>query len=1024
MERVKRVVCILVCLCSAVVACNGNDPIGGKRGRRAVAPRLSDARWQVCCREAKITSSCNKTITNRDRALELLVDAHGDCLDRVVAAVEKYAKDDLSAAYFLRAQRKNDPVDFLRALRAAEETRQRDPKSVAALFNRALAQEKLGLTTDAIRSWDDVVKNDRSAWGEEAAKRRDALMRTSDPTWNPAELEDALRARNRETLARIARAFPADAERYFETSNLLDLEASRVFADVLGKGGDAYPRNVVAGMEKTKDRKALERGLEAFRAKDYARAALLLEHAGNPLHLSARYGIARSQFIESQDSLSVLDTISAHDTYRDLSFRVHNLRAGALEQQGSYVEALHSYERALGFAHGDPTITAATLSRRSGNYRTIGLPEEAFKDAFTAVRLLPRVADVNTRLNTYGSAATAAHDLGFPDVALQYLTAAVGTTSKAAAAASPDRLASAKQFLAIALRARADAYTSLGREGDAAKDLDEASRLAEAVGDQSTAALLRMRIHEVRGHLLMQSNPPEAIAELTRAITLAEQQNSTYRANLHFKRGTARRKARLPGGDEDFAEAFRILREEAKHLLDSTKRGEYEQLSRPYFSRFQQLQHELIDSLVRAQDVEGAFVQTELARAFEPMQLLLQSESVPRGFRRIESVKDLRQQLANLPDDTVILQYAVLEKKTYVWVLTRTSILLVPLRPGRETIQRWVGELNRLLQHKQREPFPGALVAPHEELFRVPLALPAAAARKRLVIVPDGPMHALPFAALNGASDKRFLIERYSIAVAGSTSLYLFALQRNAQLPRGSAPAVLIIGDPTVDPAIGARLNLKALTYAREEATQLGHDYPRAKILLGADATPRAFLDAAKSANIIHFAGHGVASPQSPWNSMLVLARDGRDSGELTAARLMSEVPRLEATRLVVLAACSSASGQTVGPEGIAPLVRPLIAANVPAVVGTLWDVNDATAKNLMVSLHCHYRNGDDVAVALQKAQLEMLRKKPTAMGWVPFQAAGYAASPYAHRGPMEKTQNADVCTENSLHRPHGLRSQ
>ena len=287
------------------------------------------------------------------------------------------------------------------------------------------------------------------------------------------------------------------------------------------------------------------------------------------------------------------------------------------------------------------------------------------------------------------------------------------------------------------------------------------------------------------------------------------------------------------------------------------------------------------------------------------------------------------------------------------------------------------------------------------------------------MIVPDGPMHGLSFAGLQSAREG-YLIERGSIAIAGSTSLYLYALRRDRQFFFDRKPKVLVVGDP----AFGSWFKLKRLPHANEEAQQLGRDYADAEVLIGAKATLRRFLQSAKNATIIHFAGHGIANPKSPWNSMLLLTPEGKDSGQLTAEQLMVELSVLERTRLVVLAACSTAGGLPVGPEGVAPLVRPLIAAKVPAVVGTLWDVQDATAKNLLVSLHCHYRNGDDVAVALRYAQLEMLRNHEPARTWAPFQVVGYAASPYAHHAALEETHGEHVCTQNSLHRPDGLHPQ
>ena len=143
-----------------------------------------------------------------------------------------------------------------------------------------------------------------------------------------------------------------------------------------------------------------------------------------------------------------------------------------------------------------------------------------------------------------------------------------------------------------------------------------------------------------------------------------------------------------------------------------------------------------------------------------------------------------------------------------------------------------------------------------------------------------------------------------------------------------------------------------------------------------------------------------MANSDEPYRSFLLLAPTENDAvGALDAERLLKEL-RLERTRLVVLSACSSAGGTPVGPEGLAPLVRPLIAAGVPGVVGTLWNVgeNSATAE-LLVRFHQHYREGLDAADALRLAQLEMLRdpdlERSSVVAWAPFQMVGYASSPF-----------------------------
>jgi len=1006
---VKRFFCVVVLACSAATGCNGKDPFPSKKGRVA-GPRLAGVRWRACCLPSQSRTTCDEKIASPEEARTLLLVAHGDCLDRAVRLIEKHAKDDLSAAYFIRAQRKGDPVDFLRALNTTY-----DGNSETALFNRALAQEKLGLTREAIQSWNEVVKREPSKWADEARLRRDRLMAAADPMerWSRDELDEALRRRDSATVRKLAREFPADATRYFEVSNVLDLEVSRIIADALVESGDPYARAIVDAVERTADRDALRQGLAAFAGRDYERAATLLERAENPLYLAARYKIATLRFLDG-DPLAVLDSIAPialRQGYRDLAGRVQTLRASALEQQGRYLEALDAYDQALALTKTVPTAKVEALTRRSANYATIGNPREAFRDSFEALSLLPAVANLNARHHALGSAAMAARDLGYPRIAFQYRDAAVAMIRNALG----DAPTGDKRHLAIALRERADAWLELGHDDAAEVDLEEASALADAAGSPALRDLLKMRVAEVRGHqALLKRNSAEAVKRFTEAIALAPEQHSTYRAVLLYKRSIARG-ADVHAGD-DLAAALQILRDEAELLRDSAKRGAYESLWKPYFSRFQAMHHQMIRSRIERGDEEGAFLYAEQARAFEPMQLLLHSGPVPPGFRKIETKDDLRQLLATLPDDTIILQYLVLDGGTYAWALSRGRIVLVPARVGRKEIERWVERVHLGVEAGQDGPLTTAMRAAYDQLLRVPLA---GSLHSRVVIVPDGPMHGLPFAALQDATTGKYLLERSSIAVAGSTSLYLYALHRDREFSPNAHPRALLVGDPAID----RRLGLKPLPNAVEEAKELARDYAGGELLVGAEATTERFLESAGRSTIIHFAGHGVANAQNPWRSMLVLTPHGKDAGDLTAEKLLTRVPDLRNTRLIVLAACSTASGESVGPEGLAPLVRPLIASRVPAVVGTLWDVKDtATIKDLLVSFHRHYRNGDDVAVALRKAQLAMLREP--ARTWAPLQVVGYAASPYALHAALEEPHSEHVRTANSLHRPDGLHPQ
>ena len=1017
MDCVKKLICLLASLCTAVAACSGIDPIAEKRWR-TVGPRLGDAPWGECCiPQGDIRTSCSESDAPR-----LLEEAHGDCLDTIVRVLERRGSEDLAAAYFLRAQREGRSVDFLQALHAAEAELEKNPASRTALYNKGLIEERLGLVDEAMTSWNRAAANDDSAWGADATSRRQRLSMLLEQRkrWRN-DLENALRRRDRTELARITAPSPSAVMRHFEESGLFDSEPARLLASVLTETGDHYAQAVLDAIAQTKDRDALEQGIREFqraRALEdadtaenvedvYERAAVLLERAGNPLSLSARFGAAAIRFSKAEPSLPLLDSIRVPSDYRDLSARVHTLRANALEYLDRYLEAHGAYDTAFEFARGDDSATAAVRLRRSANYTWLGDHEPAFREALAALALLPNVPRAKDQYRVYATAAQAAEAFGDFSVASRYRSAALAAVSR------PPLL---RKYLTSALRQRADTLAALGDLDGARTDLEQARDLAEAVANHEQRELLLMRIREVGGQILLDKDPRGAVAQFTAAMALADAQDSTHRVILRQKRAMAFRKAGdYRAADEDIREALRILHQEAEGLLVGRKRGKFESLWTHYFSRFEAMQRDLIASRIAANDVEGSFVLSEQTRAFEPLHLLLQTQPAPPEFHRIETVDSLRQNRARIPDDTVILQYLVLQERTYVWVLTRERVTLVSLPIERADIERWVHEAHDAIEGGQWPRFDGAMRAAYE-LVRAPLS--AAPVLPRLVIVPDGPMHGIPFAALE--DDDVRLIDRASIAVAGSTSLYLYALLRDRQFASDPEPSVLLVGNPTIHPRFG----LAPLPAAQAEARELGALYEGAETLLDDDATPRRFLAAAQDATIIHFAGHAIAKPATPWLSMLVLAPDGADDGDLTAQELLTEVTDLAKTRLIVLAACSTASGRSVGPEGVAPLVRPLVAARVPAVVGTLWDVRDATVKDLLVSLHCHYRNGDDVAVALQKAQREMLRKHEPAGTWAPFQVVGYAASPYPRPAALEETRSEHIPCQNSFHRPHGLRSQ
>jgi CHAT domain-containing protein len=173
---------------------------------------------------------------------------------------------------------------------------------------------------------------------------------------------------------------------------------------------------------------------------------------------------------------------------------------------------------------------------------------------------------------------------------------------------------------------------------------------------------------------------------------------------------------------------------------------------------------------------------------------------------------------------------------------------------------------------------------------------------------------------------------------------------------------------------------------------------PGSRVLRDRDATRAAFLAAAGSFPIVHFGGHSVLNSQFPLLSQLLFAKvrstdPDANRGVLYSGDLLGR--RFDRTRLVVLASCSTAVGKISRTEGIESIARPFLATGVPAVVASLWGVEDRATDGFFVDFYRHLALRRDAVLALQAAQLDALAA-PTDQEpylWGAFELIGAAAS-------------------------------
>lgn len=233
-----------------------------------------------------------------------------------------------------------------------------------------------------------------------------------------------------------------------------------------------------------------------------------------------------------------------------------------------------------------------------------------------------------------------------------------------------------------------------------------------------------------------------------------------------------------------------------------------------------------------------------------------------------------------------------------------------------------------------------------------------------VAIVPHRELLGIPFGALFDVDRGEYVYERFKVVHARSADAAISASRRarDARDATLLAVAATTFDDPSVP----------ALASAGEEVLDIAVLSRCARVLSGRDATPEALRRQLVDNATVHYAGHII---RGGGVARLLLAGDTLTTDDI--ARLPLKKPQV-----VVLAACRGAS--TGQPHSLLPNVADaFLAAGVPAVIASSYDVEDAAAPATMRRLHLFLRNGDDPAEALRKtaiAELQRGREVPLAM--------------------------------------------
>ena len=327
-----------------------------------------------------------------------------------------------------------------------------------------------------------------------------------------------------------------------------------------------------------------------------------------------------------------------------------------------------------------------------------------------------------------------------------------------------------------------------------------------------------------------------------------------------------------------------------------------------------------------------------------------------------------------------------------LFVVTKGDARSLPI-PDRRMVEPLVDLFAGLFEARD-----GSEVNPAAGLYRELLAaaidtLPPEV--DRLVVVPDGPLHRMPFAALRAGPSEPPLAEHFALTITPSLRLWLRLREREPV--RGGA---LVFADPELprlnpdaEPerawALSLAEGLGPLPHARAEAEAVARRLgPDTELHLGAAATEADVKAAAlEQFAVLHFASHALLDDTKPERAAIVLAPGSPEEDGLLQTREIRRLPL--AGSVVVLASCGSGSGTVVGGEGPIGLGRAFFLAGARTVVASLWRVRDDDSEAFFAAFYRHLDRGQSVSEAVQAAQNDRRAAGADAAAWAGFVVLG-----------------------------------
>ena len=657
---------------------------------------------------------------------------------------------------------------------------------------------------------------------------------------------------------------------------------------------------------------------------------------------------------------------------------------------GEKQKALEYYSQSLPLSHavGDRSQEARTLNNIGFVYSELGDKQKALEYYSQSLPLSRALGDRSQEASTLNNIGFVYSELGEKQKALEYYSQSLPLSR-----AVGDRSGEANTLINIAY-----VKATQGNLTEALTNIEASLKIIESLRTKVASPELRtsyfatvQNYYEFYIDLLMQLHKTQPksgydtkafeASERSRARSLLE---LLQEANADIRQGVA----------PELLQKERSLQQQ----LDAQEKRRIEVLNRPNHIPAQEAELEQQRQTLIAQYQD---IQTQIRTTSPRYAALTQPQPL--------TLTQIQQQI--LDENTILLQYSLGKYRSYLWAVTKTSITSYEL-PKAADIEKVARNFRDTVTNRLYRNIPNKVAEANNALSQIILQ-PAAAqlGQKRLLIVGDGVLNYLPFAALSlprksGENANPPLIVDHEIVLLPSAST-LGILRQNYSDRQAPTRTLAILADPvfsgndervknsssattqqaveSANPGLsrsrgdnGGQFN--RLKFTRQEAQII-------KALVPANSRTESFDFEASRATatspnlsqykIIHFATHGLVNSTHPELSGVIFSLVDEKGKPLNGFLRLTDIFNLKlAANLVVLSACQTGLGQNIQGEGMVGLTRGFMYAGAQRVVVSLWSVDDEGTATLMSSFYQGMlQKGLTPAAALRAAQLELWKE-------------------------------------------------